>query len=47
MLLGYDVSHVKMSIPDTVIRNAGLYNDPEFTHLPKMIAAQAAVQIKK
>ncbi|MCO8049039.1 TolC family outer membrane protein [Acinetobacter towneri] len=47
MLLGYDVSHVKMSIPDTVIRNAGLYNDPEFRHIPKMIAAQAAVQIAK
>lgn len=47
MLLGYDVSHVKMSIPDTVIRNAGLYNDPDFTQIPKMIAAQASAQVAK
>ena len=47
MLLGYDVSHVKMHIPDTVIRNAGLYNDPNFTQIPKMIVAQASVQVAK
>ena len=47
MLLGYDVSHVKMHIPDTIIRNAGLYNAPNFTQIPKMIVAQASVQVAK
>lgn len=47
MLLGYDVSNMKMHIPETIIRNSGLYKDPDFTQIPKMIAAQASVQVAK
>lgn len=47
MLIGYDATNIQLHIPDTIIRHAGLYNDPEFTQIPKMIAAQAAVQVAK
>ena len=46
-LLGYDVSAVKFNIPDYIVRNAGLYQDPEFTRIPEMMAAQAEVEIAK
>ncbi|MFX9069512.1 RND transporter, partial [Acinetobacter baumannii] len=44
-LLGYDVSNIQLSLPDTVIRHAGLYEEPSFSQIPKMMAAQAAVQV--
>lgn len=46
-LLGYDISNMQFSIPDQIIRNAGLYEEPEFTRIPEMMAAQAAVQVAK
>ena len=46
-LLGYDVANMQLSIPDSVVRNAGLYTEPEFTQIPEMMAAQAAVQVAK
>lgn len=46
-LLGYDVSHIQLSIPDNIIRNAGLYNEPDFTRIPEMMSAHAAVQVAK
>lgn len=47
ILLGYDVSHTQLHIPESMIAHAGLYTDPEFTQIPKLIAAQAAVQVAK
>ncbi len=44
-LLGYDVTTLNLNIPDTVIRNAGLYTDPSFNQIPKMMSAQVGVQI--
>lgn len=46
-LLGRDVSSDKFNIPDYIVRNAGLYQDPEFSRVPKMMAAQAGVEIAK
>lgn len=46
-LLGYDVANMQLSIPDSVVRNAGLYTEPEFTQIPEMMAAQVAVQVAK
>lgn len=43
--MGYDVSNIQLSLPDTVIRHAGLYEEPSFSQIPKMMAAQAAVQV--
>ena len=44
-LLGYDVRALQLSIPDTVIRNAGLYTEPNFAEIPKMMSAQVSVQV--
>ncbi|OTG86050.1 TolC family protein [Acinetobacter sp. ANC 3813] len=46
-LLGYNALGMKFTIPDYVVRNAGLYQDPEFTRIPDMMAAQANVEIAK
>lgn len=44
-LLGYDVSYAQFNIPDAIIRHAGLYDEPQFSQIPKMMAASAAVKV--
>ncbi|MGQ1351649.1 TolC family outer membrane protein [Acinetobacter baumannii] len=44
-LLGYDVSNLEINIPEYLVKNAGLYDATEFTLIPNMMAAQAAIQI--
>lgn len=44
-LLGYDVNRIQFDIPDAVIRQAGLYQEPDFVQIPQMMSAQAAVQV--
>lgn len=46
-LLGYDVTAAQFNIPDYIVRNAGLYQEPEFKRIPQMMAAQAGVEIAK
>ncbi|WOE40417.1 TolC family protein [Acinetobacter chinensis] len=46
-LLGYDVSNVGWNIPDRIVQQSALYQDPEFNRIPKMIAAQASVEVAK
>lgn len=44
-LVGYDTSNTEFSIPDTIIRRAGLYEESQFSKIPKMMAAQAAIEV--
>lgn len=46
-LLGYDVSNVNWKIPDVLVKKAGLYDEPQFNHIPNMLVAQLGVQIAK
>lgn len=46
-LLGYDVSQSNFNIPNRLVQDAGLYEEPELTYIPAMIAAQTAVQVAK
>lgn len=45
ILLGYDISSMKWDIPSILIDRAGLYEETEFNHIPKMMLAQAAVDV--
>lgn len=46
-LLGYDVSNTQLTLSDNLVQNSGLYSDTDFTAIPKMMAAQMAIQIAK
>ncbi|KQE90298.1 TolC family protein [Acinetobacter lactucae] len=46
-LLGYDAKNLEMSIPEYIVKNAGLYDETQFTLIPEMMAAQAGIQIAK
>ncbi|MGN8008431.1 TolC family outer membrane protein [Acinetobacter sp. 742879] len=46
-LLGYNVSNLEINIPEYLVKNAGLYDETEFTLIPEMMAAQAAIQVAK
>lgn len=46
-LLGYDVSNVEWTIPDSLVTNANLYQDPEFNRIPDMLVAQLGVELAK
>ena len=46
-LLGYDVSNVDWVIPDSVVKRAALYDEPEFNQIPEMLVAQTGVEIAK
>ncbi|WP_202743940.1 TolC family outer membrane protein [Acinetobacter calcoaceticus] len=46
-LLGYDVSNIQINIPEYLVKNAGLYDETQFTVIPKMMAAQAAIQVAR
>ncbi len=46
-LLGFDVSTVEWDIPDRIVAQADLYQDPEFTQIPNMILAHARVNVAR
>ena len=46
-LLGYDVSNMKWQIPDSLVQNAGLYEEPEFSRIPNILVAQLGVELAK
>lgn len=46
-LLGFDVSRVEWEIPEHIVAQANLYQDPEFTRIPNMILAQSGVEVAR
>lgn len=46
-LLGFDVSNKNWTIPDDLVKSSDLFQDPEFNTIPKMIAAQAEIEVAK
>jgi len=46
-LLGFDISNVEWEIPDSLIQQAGLYQEPEFTSIPTLMLAHAGVEVAR
>ncbi|MDK2108445.1 TolC family protein, partial [Acinetobacter baumannii] len=46
-LIGVDVFNKSWIIPDDLVKQSDLYGEPEFNTIPKMIAAQAGVEVAK
>jgi adhesin transport system outer membrane protein len=46
-LLGFDIFNVEWEIPDSLIQQAGLYQDPEFTSIPTLMLAHAGVEVAR
>lgn len=46
-LIGFDISSKSWTIPDDLVKLSDLYEDPEFNTVPKMIEAQAEVEVAK
>ena len=46
-LLGFDVSGLQWSLPERLIVDSNLYQEPEFNQVPKMILAQAQIEVAK
>ncbi|WP_322853169.1 TolC family protein, partial [Acinetobacter pittii] len=46
-LVGVDVFNKSWIIPDDLVKQSGLYSEPEFNTIPKMIAAQAGIEVAK
>ena len=46
-LLGFDVSAIEWEIPERIVAQADLYQDPEFTQIPNMILAHAGVNVAR
>lgn len=46
-LLGFDISGKNWNIPDSLVKDSDLYQDPEFNTIPHMIAAHAEVEVAK
>ncbi|UBX53772.1 TolC family protein [Acinetobacter pseudolwoffii] len=46
-LLGFDLSAVEWEIPEHIVAQANLYQDPEFTRIPNMILAQSGVEVAR
>ncbi len=46
-LLGYDVSNLNWTIPPDLVKNCGLYNEPEFNKIAEVMVAQTGVEIAK
>ncbi len=46
-LLGFDVSAIQWEIPDRIVNQADLYQDPEFTQIPSMILAHSGVDVAR
>lgn len=47
ILLGFDATEKRWQIPEQIISASALYTDPEFNHIPQIIAAQREVDIAK
>lgn len=46
-LLGYDVSTMQWQIPEILVQQAGLYEEPDFNQIPTMLVAQLGVEVAK
>lgn len=46
-LLGFDATHNQWLIPDDFIQHSNIYQEPQFNTIPKMIVAQAEIEIAK
>lgn len=46
-LLGFDVSNIDWEIPNSIVQQAGLYEEPEFTQIPSLMLAYAGVEVAK
>lgn len=46
-LLGFDVSAIEWDIPERIVAQADLYQDPEFTQIPNMILAHAGINVAR
>ncbi|OTG91579.1 TolC family protein [Acinetobacter sp. ANC 3813] len=46
-LLGYDLSGNQWLIPDAVLQRSDLYADPNYSYIPSIMQAQAAVEVAK
>lgn len=46
-LLGADVTRTGWIISEDLVKQSDLYGEPEFNTIPKMIAAQASVEVAK
>ena len=46
-LLGFEVEHVRFSIPDELVNKSGLYDVLSMNTIPAMIAAQAEIEVAK
>lgn len=46
-LLGRDISQSVWQLPDSLVRNSDIYAETQFNQIPKMIEAQAAVEVAK
>lgn len=46
-LIGFDIANKSWIIPDDLVKLSDLYTDPEFNTIPKIIEAQAEVEVAK
>lgn len=46
-LLGFDVSSVNFTIPQSFVQTSGLYSEPQLNTIPSMIAAEAEINVAK
>ncbi len=46
-LLGFDVSGLQWNLPERLIIDSNLYQEPEFNQVPKMMLAQAQIEVAK
>ncbi len=46
-LLGFDVSAMQWDIPDSLVQQAGLYEETDFTRIPSLMLAHAGVEVAK
>jgi len=46
-LLGFDVSSMQWDIPDSLVQQAGLYEETDFTRIPSLMLAYAGVEVAK
>jgi outer membrane protein, adhesin transport system len=46
-LLGFDVAGLNWTLPERLIVDSNLYQEPEFNQVPKMMLAQAQIEVAK
>lgn len=44
-LLGFDISVNALTIPDSLVKESSLYEDPDFKKIPELMAANAEVEV--